>query len=65
MKSIDTILLQVIAEKLAADEVGHVAFLRNKLGRNALPLPLLDIGGAFSSFLNQGAESITLNPAFL
>lgn len=55
---------QVVAEAIAANHAGHVEFLRSLLGSGALPLPLLNIGDAFSSFLDQ-AVGTPLSPAFL
>ncbi|KAK9802752.1 hypothetical protein WJX73_008610 [Symbiochloris irregularis] len=54
---------QAIAEEFAQDETNHVRFLRNALGSQAVPIPQLNIGSAFS----EAANAVTgeqLTPAF-
>lgn len=55
--------MQEIAEEIARDETAHVALLRRTLGSDAVPIPQLNLGTAFSTAANA-AVGETLNPAF-
>lgn len=53
-------------EELARNELGHVRFLRAALGSAAVPIPLIDIGKAFSNLaaIALGLIGVTPNPPF-
>ena len=55
--------MQAIANEIAANEVAHVIFLRQALGNFAVPIPLLNIGSAFSAAAVAAAGK-QLSPAF-
>ena len=58
------------AVEIADDEVGHVKLLKAVLGADAVPMPLIDIGPAFTAAadaavkLALGSNCTTLTPAF-
>lgn len=39
--------------QVAHDEIGHVRILREALGAEAVPCPLVDIDSAFEQFFNN------------
>ncbi|PSC73697.1 Desiccation-related PCC13-62 [Micractinium conductrix] len=43
--------IQMWAEEVARDEIGHVRILREALGADAVPCPLLDLDKSFEKFL--------------
>ena len=54
---------QAYAEELASNEIAHVTFLRQALGSQAVAMPQINIGSAFSDAANAAAGS-TLSPSF-
>ena len=54
---------QAYAVEIANDEINHVAFLRKALGAAAVPIPLLNIGSAFTTAANLAFNKTTV-PAF-
>lgn len=55
---------QAIAEEIAQDEIAHVRYLRKALGDDAVAIPQLDIGDAFTAAANA-AFGATLSPPSL
>lgn len=55
--------VQAIAEEFAQDEADHVRFLRGLLGSDAVPMPQLNIGSAFTTAVDAAAGE-QLSPAF-
>ncbi|KAL4451331.1 hypothetical protein ABPG77_009403 [Micractinium sp. CCAP 211/92] len=49
--------IQVWAEEVARDEIGHVRIIREALGADAPPCPLLDIDEAFEKFFNAAFDT--------